>query len=456
MNQWLFQAPIWMLLVIPGLAIHWAARIVRGQERQVSHSHRLLEMLGWGFLAWAGVGLVLLLVVPWNWPLIPLLLVMLLSCLYVRRRWHQMRMLHAWETLRLADTANPTAESMPDKLQAEDRLWLGAMAQEAPWSLRRSIGTLGSQLIQSSGKHGAQTPRGFTPAQQLQLALMESGDGKTTERRTEARTARAGWLVQWEEAYLAPLRHLLNRLAYHWVVWFVMTIFHFLFLWRLFPSLRSMGAWTMGQGGGAVSVAATSPWVTRWMGSWLESGSVLIVWLAMFAAILIWMEPQMWRWAAPRWRPGYRREQRQLALAALALPPLPSGQRLERLRLLAAQHPLRQCREEGGRAIESLEAGDDWTNALAKVDWISHREAQRMPQDATLAAGEESRSDRSWQEAAEALVARRQSSRKFWYDRVVSIVHSVLTILAAIYLSLPAVYFFQWMKLMIEQMAAQP
>jgi fatty acid desaturase len=107
MNQWLFQAPIWMLLVIPGLAIHWAARIVRGQERQVSHSHRLLEMLGWGFLAWAGVGLVLLLVVPWNWPLIPLLLVMLLSCLYVRRRWHQMRMLHAWETLRLADTAKP-------------------------------------------------------------------------------------------------------------------------------------------------------------------------------------------------------------------------------------------------------------------------------------------------------------------------------------------------------------
>jgi hypothetical protein len=79
-----------------------------------------------------------------------------------------------------------------------------------------------------------------------------------------------------------------------------------------------------------------------------------------------------------------------------------------------------------------------------------------MPQDATLEAREESRSDRSWQEAAEALVARRQSSRKLWYDRVVTIVHSVLTILAAIYLSLPAVYFFQWIKLMIEQMAAQP
>lgn len=456
MNQWLFQAPLWMLLFIPGLAIHWAARIVRGQERQVGHSHRLLEMLGWGFLAWAGVGLVLLLMVPWNWPLIPLLLALLLSALYVRRRWHQTRMLHAWETLRLAGSVDPALASRIDPLPAADRLWLGAMAQEAPWSIRRSIGTLGSQLIQSSGKYGVQVPRGFTPAQQLQLALMESGEGKSTERRNELQTARTGWLVQWEEAYLAPLRQLLSRLAYHWVVWFVMTIFHFLFLWRLFPALRSMGTWTIGPGGGSISVAATSPWVAQWMGSWLESGPLLVVGLAVFAGILMWMEPQVWRWAAARWRPGYQREQRQLALAALAIPPLPSHQRLQRLRLLADQHPHRECREEGAKAIESLETGDNWTTALAKVDWISRREAQQMPQATTLAVGEASRVDRNWQEAAEALVAGRQSRRELWYDRVLSIAHAVLTILAALYLSLPAIYFFQWIKLMIEQMAAQP
>jgi|694.fasta_scaffold09832_14 hypothetical protein len=455
MNQWLFQAPLWMLLVIPGLAVHWAARIVRGQERQVGHSHRLLEMLGWGFLAWAGVGLALLLVVPWNWPLIPLLLTMLLSGLYVRRRWHQTRMLHAWETLRLEGSIASNPANGIDHPSANDRLWLGAMAQESPWSIRRSIGTLGSQLIQSSGKYGAQVPRGFTPAQQLQLALMESSDGKGTDRRIEPATSRTGWLVQWEEAYRTPLRHLLNRLAYHWVVWFVMTIFHFLFLWRLFPSLRSMGAWTIGPGVGNVSVAAASPWIAGWMTTWLESGPFLIVGLALFAGFLIWMEPQMWRWAAPRWRPGHQREQRQLALAALAVPPLPSPQRLARLHLLAAQHPHRECREEGAKAIESLESGDDWTSALAKVDWISPREAEQMPKANTLAAEEASRADRNWQEAAEALVAGRQSRRKLWYDRVLSIVHAVLTLLAAFYLSLPAIYFFQWMKLMIEQMAAQ-
>jgi hypothetical protein len=79
-----------------------------------------------------------------------------------------------------------------------------------------------------------------------------------------------------------------------------------------------------------------------------------------------------------------------------------------------------------------------------------------MPQATTLAVGEASRVDRNWQEAAEALVAGRQSRRELWYDRVLSIAHAVLTILAALYLSLPAIYFFQWIKLMIEQMAAQP
>lgn len=456
MDQWFFQAPIWLLLVIPGLAIHWAARIVRGQEREVGLSHRLLEMLGWGFLAWAGIGLLLLLVVPWNWPLIPLLLTMLLSGLYVRRRWHQTRMLHAWETLRLGGNIDPSIGSRIDPPPAEDRLWLGAMAQEAPWSIRRSLGALGSQLIQSSGSYNAEVPRGFTPAQLLQLALMESEDGKQKERNTDHPTARTGWLVQWEEAYLAPRRHLLNRLAYHWVVWFVMTIFHFFFLQRLFPSLRSMGAWTIGQKGGTFSVAAASPWIAQWMNRWLESGPILIVGLALFAGFLIWMEPQMWRWAAPRWRPGHQREQRQLAMAALAVPPLPSPQRLERLRRLATQHPHRECREEGARAIESLESGNDWTSALAEVDWLSRREAQQMPQAVTLATEQGSRIDRNWQEAAEALVDRRQSRRKLWYDRVLSIVHVVLTVLAALYLSLPAIYFFQWIKLMIEQMAAQP
>jgi hypothetical protein len=397
---------------------------------------------------------VLLLVVPWNWPLIPLLLTMLLSGLYVRRRWHQTRMLHAWETLRLAGGIEPPTARRLDQQPAEDRLWLGAMAQESPWSIRRSIGSLGSQLIQSSGHVGAQVTRGFSPAQQLQLALMESGNGQPTERRSEQATLRSGWLVHWEEAYLSPLRHLLNRLAYHWVVWCVMTIFHFLFLWRLFPSLRSMAAWANGPGAGIVSVAAASPWIARWMTRWLESGPLLIVGLSLLAGFLMWMEPQVWRWAAPRWRPGYRREQRQLALAALAVPPQLSPQRLARLHLLAAKHPYRECREEGTRAIESLESGDDWTCALAKVQWISRREAQQMPKATTLAAEEASRADRNWQEAAEALVNGRQSRRKLWYDRVVSIVHAVLTVLAALYLSLPAIYFFQWLKSMIEQMAA--
>jgi hypothetical protein len=136
------------------------------------------------------------------------------------------------------------------------------------------------------------------------------------------------------------------------------------------------------------------------------------------------------------------------------VPPQLSPQRLARLHLLAAKHPYRECREEGTRAIESLESGDDWTCALAKVQWISRREAQQMPKATTLAAEEASRADRNWQEAAEALVNGRQSRRKLWYDRVVSIVHAVLTVLAALYLSLPAIYFFQWLKSMIEQMAA--